>query len=290
MSSYNLLRRVGVGFKKKPLKLLVNIFIVYAAIWTILEPLIGIVPNTSKYFFGDFKFLILVLTSSLIGICRNAVPGEIEIKYGNSLIRVVFGDLFSFDGFKAIPVSRYFFETQVVSTSLQNKLIQMFVSSREGTEGIKVYNQAISNALQGENHQEIYRNATQKKDKYYPLGTTAILELKGQDYILFALTETELKGNVPNDNCNVSKMWIALEKFWDKARIYARGNSVNIPLIGSGVTGIRLNPTRLLELNLLAITNAIEEGGKITTEEVRIVLHPKYIEDINLDDFKSIWN
>ncbi|NES98945.1 MAG: hypothetical protein F6K32_28040 [Desertifilum sp. SIO1I2] len=138
--------------------------------------------------------------------------------------------------------------------------------------------------------QEIYRDATQRKEKYYPLGTTVTLELNGQDYILFALTETELKGHIPDNNCNVSKMWIALEKFWEKARIHARGNAVNIPLIGSGVTGIRLNPTRLLELNLLAITNAIEEGGKITTEEVRIVLHPKYIEDIDLNDFQSIWN
>lgn len=221
---------------------------------------------------------------------RNAVPREITVKHSNSVIKIVFGDLFSFDGFKAIPVSRYFFETQVVSTSLQNKLIQIFVQSKEGTEGFKAYNQAISAALQGENHQEIYRDATQRKEKYYPLGTTVILELKGQDYILFALTETELKGHIPDDNCNVSKMWVALDKFWEKVRIHARGNSVNIPLIGSGVTGIRLNPTRLLELNLLAITNAIEEGGKITTEEVRIVLHPKYMEDIDLNDFQSIWN
>jgi hypothetical protein len=290
MNSYNLFYRILLGIKKKPFKLVANAFLVYAAIWTILEPLISIVPNVGKYFSGDFKFFVLVLISSLIGIYRNAVPGEIEIKYGNSIIKVVFGDLFSFDGFKGIPVSRYFFETQVVLTSLQNKIIQMFVNSKEGTEGFKAYNQAISVAIKGENYQEIYRDATQRKEKYYPLGTTVTLGLNGQDYILFALTETELKGHIPDDNCNVSKMWMALEKFWEKARIHARGNSVNIPLIGSGVTGIRLNPTRLLELNLLAITNAIEEGGKITTEEVRIVLHPKYMEDIDLNDFQSIWN
>ncbi len=55
------------------------------------------------------------------------------------------------------------------------------------------------------------------------------------------------------------------------------------------MTGIRLDPTRLLELNLLAIINSLEEGGKITTEEIRIILHPKYIEDINLNDFQSMW-
>ena len=85
-------------------------------------------------------------------------------------------------------------------------------------------------------------------------------------------------------------MWLSLGKFWYQARIDARGKPINIPLIGSGVTGIRLSPNRILELNLLAIANAIEEGGKITTEEIRIILHPKYMEDINLSDFQNIWS
>ena len=108
-------------------------------------------------------------------------------------------------------------------------------------------------------------------------------------YILFALTETELKGCITNDNCNTSKMWNALEVLWQKARIYSRGQSINIPLIGSGISGIRLNPSQILELNLLAIANALEESGKITTEEIRIVLHPKYMETIDLRNFQSLW-
>jgi hypothetical protein len=289
MNKNNLLQRILIGVKRKPLGLIINIFIVYAAIWTLLEPLLGILPDAQKYISGDLKFLALVLISSCIGIYRNAIPGELVIKHSNSIIKVVFGDLFLFSGFKAIPVSRYFFETQVVQTSLQNKMIHLFVNSREGTEGFRTYKQALSDALQGESYQEVYRDATNQKERYYPLGTAASLKLDGQDFILFTLTETELKGQIPDDNCNVLKMWTALEDFWKKARIYSRGNSINIPLIGSGVTGIRLDPTRLLELNLLAIVNSIEEGGKITTEEVRIILHPKYVEDIDLNEFQSMW-
>ncbi|GAC1414624.1 MAG: hypothetical protein NVSMB66_7730 [Candidatus Doudnabacteria bacterium] len=166
----------------------------------------------------------------------------------------------------------------------------MFVQSKEGTEGFEVYKKGLSIALQGENYEETYRKGTHQREKYYPLGTTAVLELRDKKYILFALSETELKGHIPDDNCNISKMWKALEVFWEKAHTHVRGNFVNIPLIGSGVTGIRLAPTRLLELNLLAIANTIEEKGKITTEEVRIVLHPKYMEDINLNDFQSLWD
>lgn len=290
MNRHTFINRIIVGFKRKPQEFFTNIFIVYATIWAILEPIIGIVPNASQYFSGEIKFFTLIFISVCVGLYKNAVPNEIYFKYGSSSIAVAFGDLFSFDGFKIIPVSRFFFETQVVPTSLQNKLIQMFLQNREGGEGLVLYNQSLSNALQQVPCEEKYRDATQQQEKYYPLGTTAILELNGQSYMLFALAETELKRHIPSNNCNTLKMWIALETFWKEARIQARGKSINVPLIGSGVTGIRLNSTRLLEINLLAIANAIEEDGKITTEEVRIILHPKYIEEINLSDFKDIWS
>lgn len=288
MSNYGFLYRIILGIRQKPLKVFVRVFITYAAIWTVLEPLIGIVPSAQKYFSGELKFFILLLVSTLMGLYKNAVPKERSIRYGNSVIKIVFGDLFSFSGIKAIPVSRYFFEVEIIPTSLQNKVIQFFVQSQEGSKGFDVYEKSLSLALQNELYQEVYRINTQRKEKYYPLGTTALLELNGNDYILFALAETELKGYVPSDNCNISKMWTALEAFWQEARVHSRGKPINIPLIGSGVAGIRLSPNRILELNLLAISNAIEEGGKITTEDIRVVLHPKYMETIDLDDFQSL--
>lgn len=289
MNSYSIFRRVILGFKKKPLKALISIFIVYATIWAVLDPLISFIPKAEKYFSGELKFFTLVLVSSLVGLYKNAVPEAVSLKYGNSTINIIFGDLFSFEGFKVIPVSRYFFETQVVPTSLQNKLIQKFVQSEEGAKGFDVYEKRLDYSLQGKPYQEINRDATKQKERYYSLGTATPLEFKGEEYILFSLTETELKGHIPSDNCSVSKMWVALEGFWLEARTQSRGRSINIPLIGSGVTGIRLSPTQILEFNLLAIANAIEEGGKITTEEIRIVLHPKYMEDINLNDFQNLW-
>lgn len=290
MTNYGLLYRVILGLKQKPLKVLVSTFIAYATIWAVLDPLISVVPQAEKYFSGELKFSALLLASTLIGLYRSAIPKELSIQYGNSVITVIFGDLFEFGGFKAIPVSRYFFEIEVVPTSLQHKVIQRFVQRQEGSKGFDIYEKNLFLALEHEPYQELYRNFTQRKEKYYPLGTSIALELGGENYILFALTETELKGCIPDDNCNTSKMWDALEAFWKKARIYSRGNSINIPLIGSGVTGIRLNPSQILELNLLAIANAIEEGGKITTEEIRIVLHPKYMDVINLGDFQNLWS
>jgi Domain of unknown function (DUF6430) len=290
MNHSELLKRITIGVKKNPLRLLINTFFAYATAWAILEPVIAIVPATVHYFSGGAKFVVLILISLGVGIYRSAIPNRISIKYGNSSITVLFGDLFSFNGFQTIPVSRYFFETKIVPTSLQHKLINMFVQSRESCEGLTMYNDLLSAKLQGIMYDDIYRDATRMQEKYYPLGTTVTLELGCNIYMLFSLTETELKGHIPKDNCNLARMWVALGKFWEEARVHGRGNSVNIPLIGSGVSGVKLKPTQLLEVNLLAIANAIEEDGKITTEEIRVVLHPKYMEDIDLRDFQNIWN
>ena len=108
-------------------------------------------------------------------------------------------------------------------------------------------------------------------------------------YLLFALTKTELKGHIPNDNCQVTDLWIALREFWREAPTTPRGRPVSIPLVGSGAAGIKLLPTQVLELNLLALADAIAEEGKITTDEIRVVLHSSYLDQIDLSDLKRLW-
>ncbi len=292
MNNSNLIKRISLGVKDKPLRSLKKTLLAYGSIWGFIAPLITFFPSTKQFFLGLFQFITLVIISIIIGLYRSAVPTEIEFKYNNQAIKIIFGDIFDFDDYKVIPVSRFFFETQVMQKSLQRQIIKKFEDSGDITRGVQPYLEPLETALQGKVYQEMNRNKTREKEKYYPLGTTAFLALEGKKYILFSLTETELDGYIPDDNCDVSKMWEALEKFWESALSNARGNAINIPLIGSGVTGIRLNPSQILELNLLAIANAVEKNGRITTEEIRIIIYSKnnYIKEINLNDFKNIWS
>ena len=215
-------------------------------------------------------------------------PKEIVLKHNNSTIRIVFGDLFSYDGLKVIPVSRHFFETEVVTTSLQNIVIQKFSGSDEGTKGLDKYKESLLTALKNKEYEESYRDATQKIETFYPLGTTASIDLNNESYLLFAITITELKNYIPPDNCTTPDMWIALKNLWHDARGQTRGKNINIPLIGSGITGINLPSLRILELNLLAILDSIIEEGKIT-DEIRIILHYKFFEEVDLDLVKQVW-
>lgn len=126
-------------------------------------------------------------------------------------------------------------------------------------------------------------------DRLYPLGTTALIHLHKEKYLFFAITWTELLGHIPDDNATVTNMWLALEKFWHEARKYTHGEAINIPLIGSGITGIRLTPVHLLEMNLLAILNSLAKGGPITNDEIVIVLHPRFSNEIDLEVIRQVW-
>jgi hypothetical protein len=126
-------------------------------------------------------------------------------------------------------------------------------------------------------------------ERLYSLGTTALVESNTDKFLLFAITWTELQGYIPEDNCSVTKLWVALEKFWHETRKFALGQDINIPLVGSGITGINLKPIHILQLNLLAIHNAIIERGKITTGKIRIVLYPPTHSGIDLELVSNYW-
>lgn len=290
MKNVSIYERLIVSFKRDPKSILISIFVIYGASWSILEPINSFIPSASEYFTGWNKFFILLITSSIIGIVRTISPLEISITYYNNIIKISFGDLFDYNGHKIIPVSRFFKEIDIVETSLQNLLIQTYIKSNEGLRGLDSYNFELASKLADKPHKKVYRKALAKEEDYYALGTTIDIKLNENEYLLFSLTKTEQKGMIPDDNCNVTILWRALEKLWEQAKEHSRGKPLNIPLLGSGVTGINLPPIKILELNLLAILNAIIENKTLTSNEIRIVLHPKYYEQIDLWKIKKNWS
>lgn len=302
---------------------------------------------------------------------------SVQCRINDSVVRITFGDLFSYDGIKAIPVSRHFFETEVAERSLLHVAINKLKQSYRKGE-LKRYEKQLLAALEGKEYTnapvafgtmdvmlkpgdlsglrqvlatrfsegelqdlcfdlrvdydslpgqgkndkareliahlhrrdhilELIRTGEQVRpdiswsqtfqmdgepsitDRLYPLGTTAFMKSGKENFLFFAITWTELRGYIPDDNCSVTNMWVALEKFWHEARKYAHGEAINVPLIGSGITGINLKPIHILELNLLAILNSITRRGKITSNEIRIVLYPPKHSKVDLKSIQQIW-
>jgi hypothetical protein len=78
-----------------------------------------------------------------------------------------------------------------------------------------------------------------------------------------------------------------LHKLWQRARIESGGHEINLPLVGSGLSGLGL-PTRDL-LNLIILSAITETKAKEVTQKIRIVLHRDRFEDLDLRDVKKHW-
>ena len=65
-------------------------------------------------------------------------------------------------------------------------------------------------------------------------------------------------------------MWVALNSLWQRVRIESGGHAVNLPLVGSGLSGLGL-PTRDL-LNLIILSAITETKAREVTQGIRIVL------------------
>jgi hypothetical protein len=226
---------------------------------------------------------------------------KIELRLENKLIIIKFGDIFeSKDTFKVIPVSQFFYETQVVKTSLQNKLIEIFKSYDQGNLGLQTYFELLDKGLNDYKDKVEFesRNFNDNNlNKKYPIGSTIKFQYGTDKYMLFALTKTEMETvnmPLPPDNCNVSLLWQALEIFWEKASVIAKGDSISIPLIGNHVNGINLNPFLTLEINLLAILYALKRGklNLYGSQFIEIILYDQdtsLLKDIDLKKVKEIW-
>jgi len=290
MKFNDILFRTKISVRQAPLKVVRNIFLVYSVCWGLMEPVFELVPGAENYFDRRNTFEIILAIGLVGGIWSSIRPWRIDLKLQNHVISVEFNDLFKCEGVKVIPVSRFMFEIEVIQASLQSLLIKRFRDSAEGNQGIEEYRNKLQKALESKARDEIERTPERGIEERFPVGTTALIEHHGQEYLLLAVAETEIQGFIQENNSNATKLWLALDNLWKAAPDLLRARSINIPLLGSGISGIRLSPSQILEMNLLVLSKTILEARQITTGEIRVILHYKYFETIDLHQIKRLWD
>jgi hypothetical protein len=194
----------------------------------------------------------------------------------------VFGDLFEQDGIRAVAVSEYF-DSQLGKPVSDNSIHGIFLKKCFGGHP-ETFDVQVDNELKNIPYQE--KNKADGKMKCYPIGTTALITVNEDRYIAFALATTDVQ------TCKVSSdvhlMRKALHQLWQRARIESGGDAVNLPLVGSGLSGIGL-PTRNL-LDLIILSAIIETKVKEITKRIRIVLRRDRIDQVHLGDVLKHWN
>ena len=121
--------------------------------------------------------------------------------------------------------------------------------------------------------------------KKYPIGTTARVTANEHKFLLFALCHTNIQ--TFKASADLSTMINALHGLFDRSRNCTGGEKLAIPLIGSGISGVGLPATQLLQLLVLAIID--ETKKRQICKEIDLVLHESRFEEIDLETIRRQW-
>jgi hypothetical protein len=269
------------GFVRHPWKSLVYAFTCFSVLFTVVKVIVQFFPQFKIE--GPFPLLVAVFIS--VGWAAKKVwkPSKttIKISYCNTTIEVIFGDIFEQDGIKAISVSEYF-DSKLGKPVSDKSLHGIFIKKCFGG-----YSESLDAQL-GDELLSIVGTQVEKaegKTVCYPIGTTAIVKVNDESFILFALTKADPK--TLKTSSDVELMWRALHKLWQRARNECGGHPLNLPLVGSGLSGLGL-PTRDL-VNLLILSAITETKSNEITQTIRILLRRDRFEEIDLRDVKQYW-
>ncbi len=274
-------RDLWCGLQRHPRKILTYVFAVFSVFWTLTEVITHFLPGVKIE--GAGALTLMGLVSVVCGFTRFWKPSRIAINVAttNTKIEVLFGDLFAQNGLRGIGVTEYF-ESQLGAPVSEKSTLGVFLKKYFDGKA-KDFDTQVDQQLQDVTSVAIKK--TEGKNKRFPIGTTALIKVGSDKYIVFANA-----GAAPETckaHSDVTWMWISMQGLWRRARIEADGHPLNVPLIGSGLSGIGL-PSRDL-LNLIILSLITETKASRITEVIRIILHTDRFEEIDLRDVKQHW-
>ncbi|CAI8841000.1 putative membrane protein [Pseudomonas marginalis] len=276
------LRDLWRGLIRHPARAFGYAFSSFSMIFTVIKALNHFSPQIKIE--GAISFSTIVLVSLIVGMKKVWKPSKIEIGVANcaTKIEVIFGDLFVQEGIRAVAVNN-FFDSKLGKPVSDRSLHGILINKCFGGHP-EPFDKQISKELESAVFTEV-PDKVEGKTRQYGIGTTAMLEASQDRYLVFALAESNPQ--TCKANADVTMMWNALNKLWERARNECGGHSLNLPLVGSGLSGLGLPTRDLLNLIILsAIT--VTKANEITTK-IRIVLHRDRFDDLDLRDVKKHW-
>jgi Thoeris protein ThsA, Macro domain len=275
------LNSIILGLKRHPLRLVLSIVIAFGVLWGLAEPIAHFFPTMK--FEGLTRFLLFCFVAILVGILKIYQPRSISIKVNTSdtTLNIYYGDVFKQSGFSAIPVNEYFdseLGDPVSENSVHGMLIKQFFGGYQES-----FDKMVSADLEETAFTLVERHGG--KPNKYPIGTTAKIEANGHDFLLFALSHTNIE--TFKASADLPMMVQALHGLFERARISTGGEKLNIPLVGSGLSGIGLPATQILQLIVLTIID--ETKKQQICKQIDLVLHESKYKEIDLETIGRQW-
>lgn len=276
------MRGLIIGAKRHPWMAFVAWFAAFSVMWTLVEGLTHFLPSIPLKGCGTLLAISVIGLGYAIWKIWQPTQIEIAIPHTNTKLTVMFGDLFAEDGYRAIAVSEYF-DSELGLPVSEKSLHGIFLKRCFGGHG-QSFDTIVDRELSGHATQTA-GNKKAGKQKKYPIGTTALVPVNSDNYLCFVLCATDPE--TCKVQADVPMLWNALVGLWQKARVSVGGAPLVVPLVGSGISGVGLEPMELLDLIILsAIT---ETKRQQITMQIRIVLTYDRFEDIDLKQVKNYW-
>lgn len=269
------------GIRRHPWQTIWDAFLCFSALWTLTEGLSYFVPGFDIK--GLYSLWAIIVGSIGFSLYRVAKPTRIEIKipHTDTVLEIVFGDLFAQEGYRAIAVNE-FFDSELGKVVGEESLHGQFLKRCYGGHP-ESFDRQVSEELKSSPSRHVDRPSG--KPLRYEIGTSALLSVDVDRYIAFVLTETDVA--TCKASADVNMLWQSLNGLWKRARVETGGKPLNVPLVGSGLAGIGL-PTRDL-LNLIILSVIVGTKQQQITRRIRIVLWKDRYDDMDLREVKKYW-
>ena len=235
------------------------------------------VPSDSKIkiYCATGLFALLVVVYVCVLVAANTSK-KVELKINGNDVHVKTGDLFEQNGhLKLIPFNEHF-DTKVddviiSATSLNGIYINRFF---EGAE--KELARRIASDSRLKRVVTVVETPHKGRSRMtYPLGTIH----KEDDFLLLAFSKFNQDNEAYLDN---KDLWECLINMWREIGITHAGKSIDMPLVGSGITrleNINIHEQELLELILMSLkVSGLRTNWNVS---INIIIRPDNAKHIN---------
>lgn len=273
---------LGRGVVRDRKKFLSVWFVSFSGLFTIASAVDFFMPSI------NVKAPTVLAVVSLMGLAYALrtvwKPSKVEIPIANcaTCIEIAFADLFAQNGIRAIAVNEYF-DSKIGKPVSPRSLHGLLITKCFGGHPQPFDDQLVPELASYQF--EIEASKIEGKNLRYAIGSTAMLRANSDEYLLFALTHSDPL--TCKASADVTMLWDSINALWKRARNECNGQPLNVPLVGSGPSGLGL-PTRDL-LNLIILSAITETKAREVTRRIRIILHRDRFDDIDLRDVKTYW-
>lgn len=196
------------------------------------------------------------------------------------------GDIMTVNGVRVIPVNEYF-DTHlgdgiIKESSLHGQLLSMY-KNRISELRILIDNQLANiEPLPSNRERTLVPGLPQNR---YPLGTCVRIFIDGNCYLLVATTRFDDKEHV---DVSAEEFPEVIRKMFNGIELLHDGNTVYIPLVGSGISGYELTNMQILYTIVQAAHNA--NRLSLTNGLHLYIYNDKQMKSINLHVVEYLYN